>query len=259
MLPLHEAAGPSLGQGCRTTQQAEPVFTLSLLQTPSLLCESFLHTLHCRHLALLPAFQRSTALSMLLGRSGRCTEGRRGKPVQFSTSSGLSKKDTIFLLHLHLLHTCHDSQCHPPGLLRGKCLQVMSQHIFLESPSLPLQLHQPGPVKPGSAPHNTCCWSGCSLRPLAGLHYLPCNSPWWRILAIRLTGVNSTARPGRGKAELLLDSNANYYNLNAFSLQDIALLLAGFNRKQFKIILKTKILAIAEKKIYREAGYIWTV
>lgn len=68
--------------------------------------------------------------------------------------------------------------------------------------------------------------------------------------------MNSTARPGRGKAELLLDLNANYYNLNAFSLQDIALLLAVFYRKQFKVILKTKILAIAEKKIYREAGYI---
>lgn len=60
--------------------------------------------------------------------------------------------------------------------------------------------------------------------------------------------MNSTARPGRGKAELLLDLNANYYNLNAFSLQDIALLLAVFYRKQFKVILKTKILAIAGKK-----------
>lgn len=38
-----------------------PVFEMSLLQTPSLLCKSFLNALRCRHLALLAAFQRSAA------------------------------------------------------------------------------------------------------------------------------------------------------------------------------------------------------
>lgn len=157
---------------------------------------------------------------MLLGGSGSCTEGHRGKTVQFSTSYGLAKKGSIFLPSLYLLHTFHDSPCHPSALRRGGFLQLIWQHIFLDPPSLPLQLHQPGPVKPGNAPHNTCCWSGCKLRPLAGpcMQYLPCNSLWWRILAIKLTGVNGTARRGQGKAELLPDLNANFYHLNAFSL-----------------------------------------
>jgi len=70
-------------------------------------------------------------------------------------------------------------------------------------------------------------------------------------MAIKLTGVNVTARPRQGNAELLLYLNANYYNLNAFSLQDIAFLHTVFYRKQFKEKLRTKILAIAEKEACR--------
>lgn len=263
MLPLHEATSPSLGQGCRTTQQAEPEICSPFLRCP---CWKLLAC--CARAFCTPSivgiglsFQLSRGAqpwSLLLGGSGSCMEEHRGKRLQFSTSYGPTKKGRVFLLSLHLLHACHDSPCHLSTLLQGRFLPLTSQHIFLKPPNNPLQLHQPGPIQPGNAPHNTCCWRRCNLSPLAGpcVQYLPGNSPWWRILAIKLTGVNGTARPRQGKAELLLDLNANYYNLNAFSSQDIALLLTVFYRKQFEVKLTTKILAIAEKKVYREAGYI---
>lgn len=126
MLSLQEAASPSLGQGFRATQQTEPevcclFFAMSLQQTPSLTCKSFLQTLHCRHLALLQLSRGAQPWSTLLGGSGNFTEWHRGKVLQFSTSYGLNKKDSMFL-SLHLLHTCHDLPCHISVLLRGRFL-----------------------------------------------------------------------------------------------------------------------------------------
>lgn len=207
MLPLHEAAGPCLGPGCSARQQAEPDIYCLFLQRPcckllacharaSCMPSTVVICLHCQLSRVAQPWSR------LLDRSGSCTGRHRVKPVQFITTLGLSKKGRMFLLHLQLLNTCHDSSCHPSAHLRVTFLQLIPQHIFLEPSRLPPQLHQPVPVKPGNAPHNSCCWQGRNLRPLAGpwMQYLPCNSPWWRILAIKLMGVNSTARPGQGKA-----------------------------------------------------------
>lgn len=162
MLPLHEATGPSLGQGCRTTQQAEPEICSPFLRCP---CWKLLA---CRARAFCTSsivgiglsFQLSRGAqpwSLLLGGSGSCMEEHRGQRLQFSTSYGPTKKGRVFLLSLHLLHACHDSPYHLSTLLQGRFLPLISQHIFLKPPNNPLQLHQPGPIQPGNAPHSTCC------------------------------------------------------------------------------------------------------
>lgn len=212
-MPLREAACPSLGQGCRKTQQAG----ICCLSVPCPCCKlpachaRVLHTFHCSPLALLSASWAAQRGGMLLGGSGSCMEKHRGKPECNSALLASPKKSNIFLVCLHFLHTCPDSPMPPFYTPKGMVLQLISQHSFLQPPSLPLQLHQPVPVKPRNAPHNTCRCSECSLRCLAGpyMQHLPCTSPWWMILAIKLTGVNERARPGQGKAEQLLDLIAN--------------------------------------------------
>lgn len=131
---------------------------------------------------------------------------------------------------------CMSWVCHCAMLLRGRFAQLIWQLIFLQPLHLPLQLHQWGQFKEVNAPHRTLCWRRCNLRPLAGprMQYLLCNSPWWRIPAIKLRSANGTAGLAQGKAELSLYLNANYYTLNAFSLQDTALFLTVFHRKWSK-------------------------
>lgn len=129
------------------------VFAMSLLRTPSLSCKSFPHTFHCSHLALPSASWGAQCGCMLLGGPGSCLEKHRGKPEKFSTS-GLSKKSSVFLLCLHFLHTCPDSPCHPSALLRGRFYSSYHSTSFCSLPSLPLQLHQPGPVKPSNSPED---------------------------------------------------------------------------------------------------------
>lgn len=152
ILPLHEAACPSLGQGCRKTQQVG--ICCLFLQCPC--CKlpachaSFPHTFHCSHLALLSASWGAQSGCMLLSGSGSCMEKHRGKPEQFSTSALWEKQrlPTVSAFPASMSWLSVPPSCTP----KGKVLQLRWQHIFLQPPSLPLQLHQPGPVKPRNAP-----------------------------------------------------------------------------------------------------------
>lgn len=124
MLSLQEAASPSLGQGCRATQQTEPEVCCLFLRCPRSKLLAWRARASCRLsiVGIWLCFQLSRGAQpwrMLLGGSGNFTEGHRGKTSQFSTSYGLDKKDSAFL-SLHLLHTCHDSPCHLSVLLRGR-------------------------------------------------------------------------------------------------------------------------------------------
>lgn len=135
ILPLHEAACPSLGQGCRKTQQAG----ICCLSLPCPCCKlpachaGFPHTFHCSHLALLSASCGAQRGRMLLGGSGSCMEKHRDKPECNSALLASPRKAAssycVFISCIHVLTLF----CTP----KGKVLQLISQHIFLQ----PLQLH----------------------------------------------------------------------------------------------------------------------
>lgn len=196
MLPLHEATGPRLGQGCRTTRQAEPEICCLFLWWPAGNSKP-----PVQELPACPPVQASGSASSLPAEHsagacswvGRAAAQRVAEANQCNSALPMASPRKMACSY----HTCIG--CIPLRTLHAPLLRSEGESLESAYHDTPLQslLVFHGSYTSLAQLRQECPPPHLRLKPLAGLQYLPCNSPRWRIAAVKLTGLNGTARPGK--------------------------------------------------------------
>lgn len=166
MLPLHEATGPRLGQGCRTTQQEESEICCLFLWWPTANSQPAVQELPaCPPLQAsgsASAFQRSAALERALGWVRRL---HRGSQRQTSAIRHFSwpPQERWHLLITPALPAFRSGPSVPPSCtLTGTDLKCLSQHTSAKPPGLRCSYTSLAQLRQGMHPTTPAAEAGTS-------------------------------------------------------------------------------------------------